>query len=158
MQWTHLHLALNHLPVVGLPIFTILLLAGLFRKSEDLKKASLIGILMVCAAVIPVKLSGDYSVEEAGKAVWFTQDPASPSLVKKHEDLGDQTSAAVFVLGLLTLGSLVLGRRMKSSITWLNGVVFVLSVATCIMLLFTANSGGDLRHTEIRNVPETIRP
>ena len=41
MNWTHLHLALNHVPVLGSLFVALLLIAGIARKSEELKRMSL---------------------------------------------------------------------------------------------------------------------
>jgi hypothetical protein len=43
---------------------------------------------------------------------------------------------------------------MKKSVTWINGIIFAAGIGTSIMLLFSANSGGDLRHPEIRSLPK----
>jgi len=41
MNWAHVHLLLNHLPVVGTFFGVLLLLLALLRKSEELKRVSL---------------------------------------------------------------------------------------------------------------------
>lgn len=40
MNWAHVHLSLNHLPVVGTFFGVLLLLLALLRKSEELKRVS----------------------------------------------------------------------------------------------------------------------
>ena len=40
MNWAHLHLALNHVPVIGLPIVLLLLAWAILRRSTELLKAS----------------------------------------------------------------------------------------------------------------------
>ena len=50
MSWAHLHLALNHVPVIGLPIVLLLLAWAMVRRSPELTKASL-GLLVLLAIV-----------------------------------------------------------------------------------------------------------
>lgn len=59
MNAAHLHLALNHLPVVG-SFFALLLLAwGMFRRSEEIKRTALLGVVVVTAFCFPGYFSGD---------------------------------------------------------------------------------------------------
>lgn len=59
MNLTHLHLLLNHLPVVGTICGAGLLAFTLSRRSNDLKRAAL-GLLVISALVaIPAYLTGE---------------------------------------------------------------------------------------------------
>lgn len=42
MSATHLHLVLNHVPILGIPFGIALLLMGVLRHSEELKRAALV--------------------------------------------------------------------------------------------------------------------
>ena len=50
MNWAHLHLALNHVPVIGLPIVLLLLAWAIVRRSAELLKASF-GLIILLAVV-----------------------------------------------------------------------------------------------------------
>ena len=52
MDWVHLHLALNHVPVLGTVFVGLLLGAALFRKSDELKRVSLVGFVALAPAVV----------------------------------------------------------------------------------------------------------
>src|SRR4051812_33043694 len=58
MTLAHLHLLLNHFPVIGSIIALILLLAAIIGNSNDLKLASLILLLATALITIPTYMSG----------------------------------------------------------------------------------------------------
>lgn len=50
MNWVHLHLALNHVPVLGALFGALLLGVGLVRRSDELQRVSLWALAAVRAA------------------------------------------------------------------------------------------------------------
>src|SRR5262245_14675273 len=93
--------------------------------------------------------------------VYFTGEPAAEvvehlhgveeSLIEEHED------AALFALlmaratGVVALAGLILFRRAERLPGRIVGAVLVLSLATGGLMGWTANCGGRIRHTEIRD-------
>ena len=59
MNLTHLHLALNHLPVLGPAFALALLLFGVWRRSEDIKKAALGAFLLIAVFSVPAYMTGE---------------------------------------------------------------------------------------------------
>jgi len=59
MNATHLHLMLNHLPVLGTAFGLGLLLFGLWRRSNELKKTALGVFVIIALAGVPVYLTGE---------------------------------------------------------------------------------------------------
>ncbi len=53
MNWAHVHLIINHIPVIGILFDFFLLAWAMIRRSEDVKRASL-GILVVLALFTPL--------------------------------------------------------------------------------------------------------
>lgn len=63
MNTTHIHLLLNHVAILGALFSVILLLAGMFIKSDILKKTALLGFVLAALASIPVFLTGEPAEE-----------------------------------------------------------------------------------------------
>lgn len=145
MNWAHIHLLLNHLPVVGTIFGVLLLLLALVRKSEELKRVGL-GVLVLAALIaLPVYFTG----EPAEKVVEHLPGVAEP-MIERHEN------AALFALlmaggaGVVALAGLILFRRAEKLPRWIVAATLVLSLATSGLMGWTANLGGQTRHTEIR--------
>src|SRR5260370_17837171 len=58
MNAAHIHLLLNHFPTVGFSIGVGLLLVGLFSKSDELKRTSLVIFFLTAAMTIAAYVSG----------------------------------------------------------------------------------------------------
>jgi hypothetical protein len=81
MNWAYVHLALNHLPVIGAIFGVLLLLLALLRKSEELKRVSL-GVFVITALLaLPIYFTG----EPAEEVVEHLPGVAEP-LIERHEN------------------------------------------------------------------------
>jgi hypothetical protein len=81
MNWAHIHLSLNHLPVVGIIFGVLLLLLALLRKSEELKRVSLGVFVLTALLALPVYFTG----EPAEEVVEHVPGVAE-SLIGRHEN------------------------------------------------------------------------
>ena len=145
MSWTHLHLLLNHIPVLGSVFGLLLLVVAMMRRSAELKKVSL-GVFIIAALfAIPVYLTGNLA-ENAVENL----PGVSESIVDQHQQWALISLAAVGVLGLFALGGLWLSRRSRALPTWIVTMSLIFSLTIGGLMVWTANLGGQIRHTEIR--------
>ena len=144
MNWVHLHLALNHVPVLGTLFVSLLLGAALIRNSEELKRCSLIGFVVLALVSIPIKFTGDFANEKLAEASWLAAER-----VTVHEQAADQATTGMFLLGLAAAFALWQGRGkpIRQVTLW---AVLLLALATFFLMARTANLGGEIRHEEIR--------
>jgi archaellum biogenesis protein FlaJ (TadC family) len=146
MNATHLHLLLNHVPVLGVVFGVLLLGAALVRKSQELLKASLV-VFAICAAMaVPVYLSG----EPAEHLVEHLPGISEP-VIEAHEEAAEVAFIAVIVLGVAAVAMLIVFRAPRSIPRPVSAGALIIALATCGLLLRTANLGGKVRHTEIRD-------
>lgn len=145
MNVVHLHLLLNHVPVVGVVFVTLLLLLGVLRGSAEIARVSLALLALVGAASILVYLTGEPAQDAIEKLPGFSE-----RLVDRHEDAALIATVAAGCVGALALGALVFyrGRVLPR---WLSLLVLVAAVGASGLMAYTANLGGQIRHTEIRS-------
>ena len=145
MNAAHLHLVLNHIPVLGTVFGLGLLAFGLLRRSEDVERVAL-GLLVVTALfAVPAYLTG----EPAEDAV-ESRPGVARGLIEQHE----AAAGAAFV-GMLVLGGLALvggiGFRGRRPIpAWFGGCVLLGALIVSGMMAWTAKLGGQVSHPEIR--------
>lgn len=146
MNWVHLHLALNHIPVLG-TLFVIMMLAtALIKRSEELKRISLAWFVALTIISIPIKFTGDFAHEAVAESDWL-----SASGVAAHEQSADQATTGMFLLGLVSAFGLFQGRGQRPISGWVVGTTMFLTLVTFALMARTANLGGQLRHEEIRS-------
>ena len=144
MSWGHVHLLLNHIPVIGTLVGLLLLLVAFARKSDELKKVTLGLFVLIALVTIPVYLTGDPAEDMVENIPGI-----SKAMIGRHEDAALFSLIAVEVTGIIALaGVLFLGRK-KGLGNLLAIVTLAFSVVTGGILAWTSNLGGQIRHTEI---------
>ncbi|MBI3989115.1 MAG: hypothetical protein HY347_05815 [candidate division NC10 bacterium] len=153
MNWAHLHLVLNHVPVIGMVLGVVLLAVALVKQSRDLQRVSLGFFILLALLALPVYFTG----EPAAKVI--EQLPGvSESVIERHEEAALIALVAVEVLGVIALGGVFLSRRPKTIPTWFAITLLLLSIAVGGWMVWTANLGGQIRHTEIRATGNALTP
>jgi hypothetical protein len=133
------------MPVIGTIFGVLLLLLALLRKSEELKRVSLGVFVFTALLAIPVYFTG----EPAEKLIEHLPGVAEP-LIEQHENAALFALLMAGVTGIAALIGLIIFRRAEKTPGWVVGAALVLSLATSGLMGWTANIGGQIRHTEIR--------
>ena len=145
MNWTHLHLALNHLPVLGVPFIGLVLIIAIIRRDVGWQKLAFWGYVALFWVTLAAKTTGDFAHEQVAKWPDFEQ-----GVMKVHEESADQAVTSVFLLGLVSGVALFLSRGGRQLPKWSIPSLLALVLASGVLLLRTANHGGEIRHPEIR--------
>ena len=145
MDWTHLHLALNHVPVLGTPFLLGLLLWSWARGQAVTLRFCLWLFVVLAAASIAIKFTGDFAAEKVG-----TQPGFDKALIDQHEQSADQATTGVFFMGIAAVVALFVSRRGRPAPKWSLGLLALLALVTFGLMARTANFGGHIRHPEIR--------
>ena len=157
MNLAHLHLVLNHWPIIGSFIGLALLLVSVLANSKDIKHVSYGLFAVLALGTIPVYLSGN-AAAEATKDLNF-----STVLVDSHEGAALLAFMFLELTGLLALVELWRFTRNgdTSALRGLSkgfSVVIILSVLTAILMAIAGTTGGDIHHPEIMAAGEVSPP
>ncbi|MEQ1910068.1 MAG: hypothetical protein ABMA15_14675 [Vicinamibacterales bacterium] len=145
MNPAHLHLLLNHVPVLAVPFGLAVLAWATFRPRPELARLALVVFVFSALATIPTYLSGE-PAEETIEGVAGVIEP----WVEPHEEAALVSLILGEALGVLGLAGLWSARRAASLPRPMMMASLVLALATAGSLAYTANLGGLIRHTEIR--------
>ena len=146
MNAAHVHLFLNHVPVIGFGLGVLSLVAGMIRQSEELKKAGLV-LFFVCGLLtIPVYFSG-----QRAEDVVEHLPGVSEAVIEEHEEIALPSLIGAVLLGLISLAGLILWRGLPVFPRWFFTLTLLLSLIVSGYMTFTANLGGQIRHTEVRS-------
>lgn len=142
----HLHLILNHFPILG-TIFAIPLLAyGFLRKNTSLEIAGLFFLLFVGVISIPTYLSG-----EAAEDIVKKLKDVSEIYIEKHKELASIAVVVALITSSVSLIAIVLSLRNNPLRRVFAAIALLLALLTSGVMVLTANYGGKIRHSEIRN-------
>jgi hypothetical protein len=146
----HAHLMINHFPVIGILFILLLLLYGLIRKNEEIKKVSLGAFVLLAFITLPVYFTG----EGAEKVVKHLPG-VTEAFIGRHEEMAGLAVVLIELLGIASLAGLIFFiRRGVALPTWFIALMLFLTIVAGSVVGFTANLGGQIRHTEIRDAIE----
>lgn len=142
MNWAHVHLMLNHVPVLG-TVFGLALLAwAMWRRDESLQRVALVTFVIAALIAIPVYLTGE-PAQEAVEHLAGTTEGA----IDTHEDAALASLIGLELVGAIALAGIVLKRA--GAIRVATRTALLLSLVTAALMARTANLGGKIRHAEI---------
>jgi len=146
MDTAHIHLLLNHVPVIGLLIGFFVLAWGALRKYHEVQTAGLSILFIASLVAIPVYLTGG----PAGEIVERLPG-VSEKVIELHEEAAIYSLVLCIVTGIVALLALLARHFLSDSIGMIaTFAVLILTLPTGASIAFTANLGGQVRHTEIR--------
>lgn len=145
MDLTHLHLLLNHFPIIGTIIGVGLMAYALIRKENSLQKAVLGLWVIMTLFTFPVMKTGEEAEETVENLPGMSHD-----LIHEHEEAAEWALWLMIGLGVISLFSLVQQRRGKNAQS-ITMIAFVVSLVVSTAMARTGYLGGQIRHTEIQS-------
>ena len=144
MSGVHLHLLVNHAPILG-AFFALALLVASFLFAPDVLRRTALAVL------VGVGLAGamaNYSGEPAEDAIRGFPG-VRREVIHEHEEMGELSFYAAAAIGVLALGALIRWRRAPVPRVAALGALAGAAVVSG-MMAYTGLLGGQVRHTEVR--------
>jgi len=145
MNQAHIHLIVNHVPIMGSLFAAVLLGAGVLQKNLSLTRAGLVAVLAAGLLCLPAQLTG------AGAAAIVQNMPrVSRALIQNHSEAAELGFWALEIAAAAALFSLLLLKNASPKAKLLTLLTLVLTFVSFGMLARAGSLGGQIRHTEIR--------
>lgn len=145
MNAAHVHLWINHLPVLGVIVGCVLLFLARMRKSADIEWAAMIILVVAALFAVPTYFSGGQAEGVVEHMPGVIEDFIAP-----HESMGM----------MLLIGAVILGAEAAYGVWQMRGsgqvskgvstTLLVLSLVVSGVAIYTAYLGGQVRHLELR--------
>jgi uncharacterized membrane protein len=151
MNWTHVHLLLNHFPTIGMIVGLGLFIVALAVKSDDLKRGSLVIFFMIALLAIFAFITGT-----SAKLALDNVPGVSKALIDTHETAAFEALWVMELTGALSWLGLWQYRRLSRVPQATLVAVGLAGLATFGLMTRAANIGGEIRHEEIRTGPAPV--
>ena len=145
MNEAHLHLMLNHAPILGSLFGAVLLLSAVLRRNDVLIRAGLLTLVVAAALAIPTNLTGEGAEKVVQHLPGVSQD-----LIERHSAAADLALWALEATAVLALSSLLLMRRRPTTSTLLTHLTVVGALVSFGLMARAGNLGGQIMHPETR--------
>jgi hypothetical protein len=148
-QPEYVHVLLNPLPVYGLLISWIGLIAALISKSRRAQIVTLILVFTTSLSAWPVYEFG----EDGYDRVLAMADDDGHAWLDEHEERAEKFIYIFYALAAVSLAAIIVPLRWPKSSVSLAVVAVLLGAAALGSGCYIAYAGGKIRHREFRNEP-----
>lgn len=145
MNDAHLHLIFNHFPILGTLIGLAILLAGIIIKNNAIKNVSYI-LFIVAAITAFISMSTGEGAEELVEEM----PTVGKQIIHEHEELAEKLAIVLYVLGTVSIFGLVANIKKHHKAKLLSFIIAVVAFIGVVLAKSVGTSGGEIRHTEIR--------
>ena len=147
MNYEHLHLLLNHFPIIGSLLGLGLFLVSFVGQNQDLRRASYIVFAGIALLTIPAFMTG-FAAQQMLKGPGI-----SDALIRRHESSALLSLWFVEITGTLALIGLWQSQRTKNPPKWNVAAVLLFSLLSVGLISRTGYTAGEIRHPEVRSGP-----
>ncbi len=144
MDQTHIHLLITHLPIFGSILGAIVLVNGLFAKSDATKIAAYNLMVFSSAGAVIAYLTGEGAAGSVEGLPGVLE-----SRIEAHEEFALYALITLIILGVAAAAATYLTWRKPDYTKVTAGVVLVIALVSFGMVTRTGYLGGQIRHTEL---------
>ena len=146
MNDAHLHIVVNRFPIIGTILGLGILIAGLLLKNDSVKNTAY--VLFIIAAIF-----GALSMATGEGAEEMVEDfpNIGKAIIHEHEELAEKLALVLYILGGFSLLALFLNFKKNSKEKLVSFFILGVGIVSLFLIQKVGTSGGEIRHTEIRN-------
>ena len=152
MNGAHLHLVVNHFPIIGTILGLGILITGILLKNNTVKSTAY--VLFIVAAIFAA-----FSMGTGDGAEELVEDMPSvgKQIIHQHEEMAEKLAIVLYVLAAISLAGLYLNFKKHAKAQLVAIAALVVAIGATFLAQQTGTTGGEIRHTEIRtNAVSTV--
>ena len=145
MNDAHLHLVVNHFPIIGTLFGLGILVTGLILKNNSVKNTAY--ILFAVAAIFAAFSMG---TGEGAEELVEDMPNIGHQIIHEHEEIAEKFAIILYATGFFGLVSLFASYKKLRFATLFSYITLALALVAGVLTKSVGTTGGEIRHTEIR--------
>jgi uncharacterized membrane protein len=145
MNNAHLHMVVNHFPIIGTILAIGILIAGLLTKNNGVKITSYFVFIISAIFGLMSMATGDGAeelVKDMPNIGW--------KIIHEHEEIAEKLALLLDVIGVLSVVALYFNFKKNPKEKIVSLIILGIAIASLVVIQKVGTSGGEIRHTEIR--------
>ena len=145
MNDAHLHMVVNHFPIIGTILGLGILIAGFIFKNNTIKNTAY-SLFVVGAIFSAVSMATGEGAER------MVEDMPSVGhhIIHEHEEIAEKLAIVMYLLGIASIIGFYMNIKENAKAKMVSFIVLVLALGATVLGKSVGTSGGEIRHTEIR--------
>jgi uncharacterized membrane protein len=145
MNDAHLHMVVNHFPIIGSIFGLGILLTGIILKNNSVKNTAY--VLFIVAAVFAAFSMG---TGEGAEEMVEDMPNVGKEIIHEHEEIAEKLALLLYLLAAVSLTGLILNLKNHSKAKLISFIALIVAIGAVYISTLVGTSGGEIRHTEIR--------
>jgi uncharacterized membrane protein len=146
MNDAHLHMVVNHFPIIGTILGLGILITGMILKNNSVKNTAY--VLFIVAAVFAAFSMG---TGEGAEEMVEDMPNIGKRIIHEHEEIAEKLALILYLLAAVSLTGLILNLKNHSKAKLISFIAAIVAMGAVFIATLVGTSGGEIRHTEIRN-------
>jgi uncharacterized membrane protein len=145
MNDAHLHMLVNHFPIIGTLLGLGILITGLLLKNNSVKNTAY--VLFIIAVIF-----GAFSMATGDGAEELVEDMPNigHQIIHEHEEMAEKFILVMYATGIFSILSIFTSVKKHKWARIFAFITLLLALTASILAKNVGTSGGEIRHTEIR--------
>ena len=145
MNDAHLHMVVNHFPIIGTILGLGILIGGLVFKNNSIKNTAYCLFIVAALFAFASMNTGEGAEEIAEKLPSVTDQ-----IIHEHEEAAEKLAVVLYLLGAISIVGLYLNIKKNAKANIVSFLALTIAVVGVFLAQQTGTTGGEIRHTEIR--------
>lgn len=145
MNDAHLHMVVNHFPIIGTILGLGILIGGLVFKNNSIKNTAYCLFIVAALFALASMSTGEGAEEIAEKLPSVTDQ-----VIHEHEEAAEKLAVVLYFLGAISIVGLYLNIKKNEKANLVSFLALTIAVVGVFLAQQTGTTGGEIRHTEIR--------
>ena len=145
MNDAHLHMVVNHFPIIGTILGLGILIAGMILKNNSVKNTAYSLFIVSAIFAFASMYTGD-GAEEMVK----NMPTVGKRIIHEHEEWAEKLALVLYLLGTISIAGLYATIKQNSKAKLVSLMALIVAGIAVFFAQQTGTSGGEVRHTEIR--------
>lgn len=146
MNDAHLHMVVNHFPIIGSIFGLGVLITGIILKNNSVKNTAY--VLFIVAAIFAAFSMG---TGEGAEEMVEDMPNIGKEIIHEHEEIAEKLAIVLYLLAAISLTGLIMNIKNYSKAKLMSYVTVVVATVAVVLSTQVGTSGGEIRHTEIRD-------
>ena len=145
MNDAHVHMVVNHFPIIGTIFGLGILITGIVMKNNVVKNVAYVLFCISAIFGFASMFTGEGAEEIAENLPSITDQ-----IIHEHEEMAEKLALVLYVLAGISLVGLYLNFKKHAKANLVSYFAFVIALVAVFLGKQTGTTGGEVRHTEIR--------
>lgn len=145
MNDAHVHMVVNHFPIIGTIFGLGILITGIVMKNNIIKN---VAYVLFCISAI-FGFASMYTGEGA-EEIAENLPSVTHHIIHEHEEMAEKLALVLYILAGISLIGLYLNFKKHAKANLVSYLALVSALVGVFLGKQTGTSGGEIRHTEIR--------